>query len=50
MHYREDRTDNVNEAPGVVAVAIVEVVEHAVHGVVVAVDRLEIVVESGYAN
>lgn len=50
VHYREDRADNVDEASGVVAVAVVEVVEDPVDGIVLPVDRLEVVVESGYAN
>ena len=50
VHERENRADDVDEAPGVVAVAVVEVVEHPVHGMVVAVDGLEIVVESGNTN
>lgn len=33
-----------------VAVAVVEVVEDPVDGIVLPVDRLEVVVESGYAN
>lgn len=47
VNERKNRTNDVDQKPRVVAVAVVEVSKDFVHGRVDSVDRLEIVSESG---